>query len=1028
MSLEKTQTLPEMLPKMVSEEYRELLEKCVHCGLCLETCPTYAIFGTEMDAPRGRIALMRAAVDGKISHEEFLSTFAEHITLCLECRACESACPSGVEYGKLIEGARIALEDLRDPGLAERFVRWFGMHQLMPHVNQMKLLARLMWLYEVLGVQWLVRTLGILPKPLNAMEGILPPISARYLDYSRPAPAIGEKRGTVAFFYGCIQEAFLTGINAATIRVLQQNGYEVHFPQAQTCCGAAQWHTGDEKLAQDLARQNIEAFEPYDVVVNNAGGCGLTLKEYPDLLKDDPDYADRAEAFAEKVQDFSKFIYEHLHVPPTGELGVRATYSDSCHLRHGQHVIDEPRALLRGIPGVEVVELEHPELCCGSAGIYNIVQSEAATAVLDAKMEDIAGTGAEIVVTSNTGCHMQLVSGVRRADLNAKVLHIAEMLDLSYRVSDRNGRAEEAKKRLAARVRHPKPLFGYPKLPERWLTWQARRLDRRGDSRLDALKAELSPGQVVDNPIELLTYHVDGGLDQGEPAGVVFPYATEDVQKIVRWASSRGLPIIARGAGTGLAGGAVALRSGLLIQFAHMKEVLDLDVEGRSAVVQPGMVNLTFDGIAKGQGLYFPPDPASGRAATIGGNIGANAGGPHCFKYGVTTNYVTGLEMVLVDGERVMLGGRALDYPGLDLVGLMTGSEGTLGIITEADVRLKRDPPAVKTLLAAFESVEQAGHAVSAMIAAGLVPATMEMMGQRMMQVIEDYNHPGLPTEAGAALIIDVDGYPASMDPQIEEVEAVLSEHGATELRVAQSAAERDRIWEARKSAAGAIARVAVDHYTVDGSVPRSTLAETLRGVIDICDELDLEVLFLLHAGDGNLHPLVLVPEHDNPEFLERLHQGGRRMSELFVDMGGSITGEHGIGIEKQEFMPLMFSDEELSAMREIKEIFDPEELLNPQKVFPKVMPPHVCKLLEPEEGIDLASDEIEPGSTDVAAQAICALTSAERRIRVKGGGTKSTLFPSDGVTLSTRGLSGVLTYARDDLYVSAGAGTTLAE
>jgi D-lactate dehydrogenase (cytochrome) len=394
----------------------------------------------------------------------------------------------------------------------------------------------------------------------------------------------------------------------------------------------------------------------------------------------------------------------------------------------------------------------------------------------------------------------------------------------------------------------------------------------------------------------------------------------------------------------------------------------------------------------------------------------------------VTTNYITGLEMVWVDGERARLGGRALDYPGLDLVGLMTGSEGTLGVVTEASVLLKRDPPAVKTLLAAFDSVEAAGDAVSAVIAAGLVPATMEMMGQRMMQVIEEYNHPGLPTEAGAALIIDVDGYPASVDPQIREVEAVLSEHGATELRVAQSAAERDQIWLARKSAAGAMARVAVDHYTVDGSVPRSKLAETLRGVIEICEELDLEVLFLLHAGDGNLHPLVLVPEHDNREFLERLHEGGRRMSELFVAQGGTISGEHGIGIEKQEFMPLMFSDEELSAMREIKELFDPEELLNPQKVFPKVMPPHVCKLLEPEEGIDLSSDAVEPRSADVAAQAVCALTSAERPVRVKGGGTKSTLFPTDGVTLSTQGLAGVRTYARDDLYVTAGAGTTLQE
>jgi glycolate oxidase iron-sulfur subunit len=256
------------MKKMLSDEYRELLDQCAHCGLCLEACPTYAIFGTEMDAPRGRIAMMRAAVDGRISHEEFLDTFAEHITLCLECRACETACPSGVQYGKLIEGARVDLEEMREPGALERFIKWVGMEQLMPHVGQMKVMARVMYLYEALGLQWLVRTMNILPQPLHAMEGILPPLVPGYQKYDQPAPAFGEKRGTVAFFYGCIQEAFLAGVNAATIRVLQRNGYEVHFPQSQTCCGAAQWHTGAEAFAIELAKQNIDAFEDYAIVVN----------------------------------------------------------------------------------------------------------------------------------------------------------------------------------------------------------------------------------------------------------------------------------------------------------------------------------------------------------------------------------------------------------------------------------------------------------------------------------------------------------------------------------------------------------------------------------------------------------------------------------------------------------------------------------------------------------------------------------------------------------------------------------------
>ncbi len=1011
---------------MLTEEYQDLLKACVHCGLCLQACPTYAVFGTEMDASRGRIALMRAAVSGKITQEEFLTTFAEHITLCLECRACESACPSGVQYGKLIEGARVALEALRDPGPAERFVKWLGMYQLMPHVGQMKLLARLMWLYETLGGQWLVRTLNVLPKPLNAMEGILPPITARYPDYDHPAPAIGEKRGTVAFFYGCIQEAFLSGINAATVRVLQRNGYEVHFPQAQTCCGAAQWHTGGEALAKDLARQNIDAFEPYDVVVNNAGGCGLTLKEYPDLLGDDPVYAGRAEAFAAKVQDFSEFVHANLHTPPVGELRIRATYSDSCHLRHGQGVIDQPRELLRAIPALDLVELRQPDRCCGSAGIYNIVQSETANAVLDAKMADIAGTGADIVVTSNTGCHMQLVSGVRRARLNAKVMHIAEVLDLSYAVAER--RDGEVQARLSAPVRHPKPLFGAAKLPERWLAWQAHRMNRQKMTPLASLKAKLQPGQVVDDPVELLTYSVDAGLDHGMPSGVVFPYSTEDVETVMRWGRAYDVPVVARGAGTSLSGGSVALRGGLILQFSHMKDLVDLDLAGRSAVVQPGMVNLVLDERVKADGLYFPPDPASGRTATIGGNVGENAGGPHCFKYGVTSNYITGLEVVLADGRRVALGGRALDIPDLDWVGLFTGSEGTLGVVTETTVKLVRNPPAVKTLLAAFDSVAQAGEAVSAVIAAGLVPATMEMMGQRIMRAVEDYTHSGLPVHAGAALIIDLDGYPESVDPQIAEVDAVLQAHGALETRVAKSEDERTQIWYARKSAAGAMARLAVDHYTVDGSVPRSKLAEVLREVIRICADVDLEVLFLLHAGDGNLHPMVLVPDPEDQAFMDRLHEGGRRMARLFVSYGGTITGEHGIGIEKQEFMSLMYGEDELAAMHEVKEIFDPDELLNPDKIFPTGHEYEASRLIvesKPYAGEDVA---FSPVSAEEAAAVIRSLAAAGERVRVRGAGTKSTHLGKSRIELRTDGLAGIHTYARDDLYVTAGAGTTLLE
>jgi len=294
-------------------------------------------------------------------------------------------------------------------------------------------MARLLWFYEAIGLQKLVRKLNFLPGPLKSMEAILPPIVPKYRDYSRPAPAIGEKRGVVAFFIGCIQEAFLAPVNEATIRVLQRNGYEVHFPQGQTCCGAAQIHMGEEDIAKELARKNIDAFEKYDVIINNAGGCGATLKyEYTSLFHDDPAYLEKAKLFQAKVRDISEFIVGHLYLQPKGEVKARVTYSDSCHLRHAQKIVDQPRDLLKSIPGLELVELKEPDRCCGSAGVYNIVKADVANQVLDMKMADIAATGAEIIVASNTGCHMQLWAGVHRARLNARVVHVIELLDMSY--------------------------------------------------------------------------------------------------------------------------------------------------------------------------------------------------------------------------------------------------------------------------------------------------------------------------------------------------------------------------------------------------------------------------------------------------------------------------------------------------------------------------------------------------------------------------------------------------------------------
>ena len=526
--------------------------------------------------------------------------------------------------------------------------------------------------------------------------------------------------------------------------------------------------------------------------------------------------------------------------------------------------------------------------------------------------------------------------------------------------------------------------------------------------------------QLVTDPVELVTFEVDAGFDRGAPDAVLFPDTTADVSRLLQWTHAQGVPVVARGAGTGLSGGAVAEHGGIIVELARMNRIVDLDSTGRNGVVEPGVVNLQLDAAAREVGLYYPPDPSSGRSAVIGGNLGENAGGPHCFKYGVTTNYVTGLEVVLADGQIICTGGRAVDYPELDLTGLFVGSEGTLGIITRADVRLIRNPPAVKTMMVSFDADEAAGAAVSAIIAAGLVPATLEMMDQKVMRMIEAYVPVGLPVDAAAGLIVEVDGHAASLDSQIEEIADILQSHGGYDLRIAQSEEERQRIWYGRKSAAGAFSRLSPAFYLIDVTVPRSLLAATLAEVNQICLRHDLRVGHVFHAGDGNLHPAILIDPRD-ADLMRRTFQACKEIVALCVQRDGSLTGEHGVGIEKRAYMPMMYSGAELAAMREVKEVFDPRHLLNPGKILPADLPPveRVAPALPD-------GDIWAPASAQAAAAGLAALTAARRSVRI-GAATSGDRRGAD-VWLSTAALSGIHKFAPDDLYVTVGAATPLAD
>jgi glycolate oxidase len=454
------------------------------------------------------------------------------------------------------------------------------------------------------------------------------------------------------------------------------------------------------------------------------------------------------------------------------------------------------------------------------------------------------------------------------------------------------------------------------------------------------LGAIVGPSNVLTSRAERTVYTYDASVFRGRDLlAVVFPDTAEQVSRLIIWCNQHGIPYIARGTGTAISGGAIPTHGGIVIELSHMNRVLEVDLANRLAVVEPGVINQDLKQLLEehGYGYTYVPDPGSQVVSTIGGNVSTNAGGMHCLKYGITCNHVLGLEMVLPNGDIIQVGGKVVDQPGADLAGLLVGSEGTLGIVTKIIVRLIRLPEAVVTQLALFKTVDDAANTVSDIIATGILPAAMELLDQAMMRCIDQAVYIGFPEQAGAALIIELDGLHDDMRRTIDRVAEICKANDVISIETAETAEDSARVWLSRRAAFGAMARLDTHCYIVDGCVPRTKLPEALRRVVAIGERHGLPIVNLAHAGDGNLHP-GLPFNKERPGETERVLQAGRDILKVCVELGGSITGEHGVGIEKQEEMPLMFTPTELEVMRRIKLAHDPADLCNPKKIFPLSM------------------------------------------------------------------------------------------
>jgi len=437
------------------------------------------------------------------------------------------------------------------------------------------------------------------------------------------------------------------------------------------------------------------------------------------------------------------------------------------------------------------------------------------------------------------------------------------------------------------------------------------------------------------DPYEVRLYQYDASPETALPDIVVIPGAAQEVAQVVKICADANVAVTARSAASSLAGGTVPVEHGVVITFARMDRILEIDTDNLRAVVQPGVVNLALSQALKPHGYYYVPDPSSQGACTIGGNVGTNAGGPHTLLYGVTVNHVTGLEVALPSGELVQVGARkAAEATGYDLTGLLVGSEGTMGIVTRVWVKIQPLPPVQKTLMAVYPDVETASNAVSAIVRTGILPAAIEMMDKLSIQAIEAASHAGYPLDAGAVLLLEVDGIPELAEELGERMASVCRNNGATEVRVARNEAERQALWKGRKGAFSAMGRLSSDFYVMDGVVPRSKLPDTLAKIEAISARTGYKICNVFHAGDGNLHPLVLFDAF-KPGQYEAVLRIGDEILKLCADAGGSVTGEHGIGLEKRENIRYVFSDDDLEIMDRVRRVFDPHRLMNPGKVFP---------------------------------------------------------------------------------------------